>query len=793
MSYNGSGTYIPPAGQPVATGTVIQSSSFNTLVTDIANTFNNVLPRDGQASMAGQLKLIDGTSSVPAISFNSEASTGLFRPSTGLMAVSVSGVENLRFNSSGRVLIGTTADDGTNRLQVNGATKITGALAVTGACTVTGALSAASYSGPLTGNVTGNVNGTAANVTGVVALANGGTGATTGAGALTNLGAAPIASPAFSGTVTGNFSGPLTGSVTGNVSGTSANVTGVIAVANGGTGSTTAGGALINLGAAPSASPTFTGTVSGVTATMVGLGNVMNTSDANKPVSTATASALALKANLSGANFTGNVGIGTEAYTQASAFQLGRVLSFSHDINSGYMGAGWHGTNSGAATYAVTGNYATRMHFDSALGGMYWLNAVAGTAGNAVSFSERMRLTNTGNLLLGTTSDNAVDKLQMAGSARINSGSGIGLTVSGVTSTKLQIASSDTTSTAFPKLEFYHNGNDTFTIEAGQLGCKFMQSGAMERMRISGAGNLLVGTASDNGTDKLQVSGSLGVVGPATSASSFSWQQGGGRLPGYLYSDGGGAGVFDTPATTRNGIYMAASNYVSVYTSTSEKVRFGSNGNVLIGTTTDNGSKLQVNGASFVGGTLSVNSAFGGSPGLVITNTTTSNYAIAKMQGDGTGGGQVSFYANGSSTGGVYGDSTGLTLYTGLSSIAMRVTAAGVIQDAAGNELGYKDAVQNIQGAPYTLVVGDRGKSVVMNAASSAVTVPSGVFGGGAVVTIYNNTGSAQTIIQGSGTNMKYGASASPLTGNRTLANNGICTLYFINGSAVSISGNGVT
>jgi hypothetical protein len=49
---------------------------------------------------------------------------------------------------------------------------------------------------------------------------------------------------------------------------------------------------------APLASPTFTGTVSGITSTMVGLGNVDNTSDANKPVSTATQTALDLKLNL---------------------------------------------------------------------------------------------------------------------------------------------------------------------------------------------------------------------------------------------------------------------------------------------------------------------------------------------------------------------------------------------------------------------------------------------------------------------------------------------------------------
>jgi hypothetical protein len=47
-----------------------------------------------------------------------------------------------------------------------------------------------------------NTTGTAANVTGIVALANGGTGATSASAALTALGAAPIASPTFTGTVT---------------------------------------------------------------------------------------------------------------------------------------------------------------------------------------------------------------------------------------------------------------------------------------------------------------------------------------------------------------------------------------------------------------------------------------------------------------------------------------------------------------------------------------------------------------------------------------------------------------
>ncbi|WEK18149.1 MAG: hypothetical protein P0Y49_15260 [Candidatus Pedobacter colombiensis] len=62
----------------------------------------------------------------------------------------------------------------------------------------------------------------------------------------------------------------LTGTVTGNISGTATNVTGIVAIANGGTGADNATDAKINLG----------------------LGNIDNTKDIDKPVSTATQAAL---------------------------------------------------------------------------------------------------------------------------------------------------------------------------------------------------------------------------------------------------------------------------------------------------------------------------------------------------------------------------------------------------------------------------------------------------------------------------------------------------------------------
>jgi hypothetical protein len=105
---------------------------------------------------------------------------------------------------------------------------------------------------------------------------------------------------------------------------------------------------------APLASPTFTGTVSGIDKTMVGLGSVDNTTDLLKPVSTATQSALDLKAPLASPTFTGTPTLptGTIAVTQTAgnnttaiattAFVLanadGNVSGFTHYLGEVFNG-----------------------------------------------------------------------------------------------------------------------------------------------------------------------------------------------------------------------------------------------------------------------------------------------------------------------------------------------------------------------------------------------------------------------------------------------------------------------
>ena len=88
---------------------------------------------------------------------------------------------------------------------------------------------------------------------------------------------------------------------------------------------------------APIASPTFTGTVSGITKTMVGLGSADNTADTAKPVSTATQTALDLKSPLASPTFTGTVTTGHVLPATDVTFDLGSPAKMWRDI---YVGPG---------------------------------------------------------------------------------------------------------------------------------------------------------------------------------------------------------------------------------------------------------------------------------------------------------------------------------------------------------------------------------------------------------------------------------------------------------------------
>ena len=102
---------------------------------------------------------------------------------------------------------------------------------------------------------------------------------------------------------------------------------------------------------------------------------------------------------------------------------------------------------------------------------------------------------------------------------------------------------------------------------------------------------------------------------------------------------------------------------------------------------------------------------------------------------------------------------------------------------------GASDIPQNSQTGAYTLVAGDNGKHI--NITTGGVTIPSGVFSAGNVVSIFNDSGSNQTITQGSSVTLRLAGTAT--TGNRTLAQYGLCTALCIASNDFVISGAGLT
>jgi hypothetical protein len=96
---------------------------------------------------------------------------------------------------------------------------------------------------------------------------------------------------------------------------------------------------------------------------------------------------------------------------------------------------------------------------------------------------------------------------------------------------------------------------------------------------------------------------------------------------------------------------------------------------------------------------------------------------------------------------------------------------------------------QQSKTAAYTLIAADSGQHISIT--TGGVTVPSGVFSAGDAVTIYNNSGSNQTITQGTSVTLRQAGTAN--TGNRTLAQYGLCTVLCTASNTFVITGSGLS
>ena len=245
------------------------------------------------------------------------------------------------------------------------------------------------------------------------------------------------------------------------------------------------------------ASPTFTGTVSGVTKTMVGLGNVDNTSDANKPVSTAAQTALDLKANTADVTSTLNLKANTTDVNTALATKLDKVtgkelstndytnaektkLAAITGTNTGDQDLSALATNTALALKANTSDVNTALNLKlDVTGNASSATKLATTRNiNGVAFDGSVDITVTANAgtLTGTTLATNVVNSSLSGVGTITSGTWSGTTIA--------VAKGGTGT---------NNGSIT-----GTSALTFAAGGTNENISIkpTGTGSVIVGTGT---------------------------------------------------------------------------------------------------------------------------------------------------------------------------------------------------------------------------------------------------------------------------------------------------------
>lgn len=117
------------------------------------------------------------------------------------------------------------------------------------------------------------------------------------------------------------------------------------------------------------------------------------------------------------------------------------------------------------------------------------------------------------------------------------------------------------------------------------------------------------------------------------------------------------------------------------------------------------------------------------------------------------------------------------------------LSVTGKISDSKGD---VRAAPINSKTSAYVLVANDAGQTISIT--TGGVTVNASILNAGDMVSIFNNSGTAQTITQG--TNVTLRLSGTATTGSRTLAQYGVATLLCVIGGATptfACTGSGLT
>ena len=258
-------------------------------------------------------------------------------------------------------------------------------------------------------------------------------------------------------------------------------------------------------------------------------------------------------------------------------------------------------------------------------------------------------------------------------------------------------------------------------------------------------------------TGNVVMSANLTVQGTTTTISSTTIEVADKNLelgkvstPTDTTADGGGITLKGASDKTFNWV-----DSTDAWTS-SEHIHLGDSKKVILGT----GSDLQI----FHNGTKNWIEGHNGDVGIALNsgNENSANFV--------TNGGVLLYYDN----------------VKKFETTAAGVTVTGTVTDDKGE---LRSIPRNHRTAAYVAVASDAGKMITIT--TGGVTINNSVFSQGDAVSIINQSGSDQTITQGSGFNLFNTADAS--TGNRTLAGRGMATMYFTAADAAYISGAGLS
>ncbi len=186
-----------------------------------------------------------------------------------------------------------------------------------------------------------------------------------------------------------------------------------------------------------------------------------------------------------------------------------------------------------------------------------------------------------------------------------------------------------------------------------------------------------------------------------------------------------------------------------------------------------------------------------GTPDVKLYSTGTNGWVYTPISGAdlymGTNSGEV-YIQTGSG-----GNDVGIKVNSGGSvdiyfnnGVKLQTTNTGVVITGIATATSFEDSLGSVRSLPqnnttgaYTLVKADAGKHV---RATGAITVNQNIFSTGDMITVYNNSGSAFNIVQGTGVTLYNSDDAS--TGNKSLKARGLCTILCESNNGFVASGN---